>query len=166
MGTAAHCVTVCLNAPVIPIETEWSRIKWDDLCALYGAVASWDPQFDINKSAWTEVVRMWTRVKEKPTYTHGSLKSCWTTPGCRRCSWGEKAFQWCFGWCCTVGQRTWTRCAPAPWNAWIVPLEKDENQDQTLASRLIQSNLNSSLFMNRKLRCPVMETEVNPYFAQ
>lgn len=82
--------------------------------------------------AWTLAVRTcgWRRETVggrggKHTYTHGWPRSCWTTRGCRRCSWGGKASPWCFGWCCRVGRRTWTRCAPAPWNAWTVPLWRD-----------------------------------------
>lgn len=55
-------------------------------------------------------------------------RNCWRTPGCQRCNWGGRVSPSHSGWCCTAGQRTWRRCAPAPWSAWTVLLQGGEKK--------------------------------------
>lgn len=125
---------------LFPAVTLRITVKWEELVLFPPADAV------TSISSWIIAVtfRAQKHIKKekekKQTYRHGWPRSCWTTRGCRHCSWGGKAFPWCSGWCCRVGQRTWTRCAPAPWNAWTVPLEEMKTRDQTKRSHTTASS--------------------------
>ena len=137
-GAPVRVALLCAGAFRDLVNHTEMRMTWllSSDCDL-ATIRSTGREFCIHNFAQSCVCVCVDRTKRKHTYTHGWLKSCWRTLGCRHCSWGGKASQWCFGWCCRVGQRTWRRCAPAPWNAWTAPLkEMDRNRNQTVPLHL------------------------------
>ena len=112
-------------------------------------------------SAWRFVRQRTLGIKQltlcRSTHRRVWRRSCWRTPGCQHCNWGGRVSPSHSGWCYTAGQRTWRRCAPAPWSAWTVHLQERRCHTEQFSDQLTRAtHQGEDLFSGWGGQCPTI----------